>query len=129
MELTKEKRQELLKTIKEGGFGSREKSVIKVFETFIRDKLEEKKEKRWYHAFLEENWNDYGISFSDFSDAECLQIEECGDCDTFRKLMEYVLKFDEGGFWFEDGNLYFTLGGLFVPKATYEHARKFLDNY
>lgn len=92
-------------------------------------KKKEETAKDWRDAFIEFYANLHNYNKNEYSSANCLKITYCGCCTDYRILMEYVLLFKQGGFWFDGQGLNFITKGVGSdPLATYEHAKNFLKN-
>lgn len=86
------------------------------------------KDKIWCNAFTEH----YGdkISYEKYSTADTLRIISVSNCGEYQELMAYVLQFDGGGFWLEDGILYVvTSGSASDIDSSYNDAVKFIKNW
>lgn len=84
--------------------------------------------KDWRDAFIEHGDSEDMVKV-EHSCTDAINIVRCGDCTEQRLLMKYVLSFPNGGFWYSDKVLYFVTKGITShPDATYQHARKFIEN-
>lgn len=93
------------------------------------NELQKAASKDWRDAFIEHGYPG-DMEKVTHSMAFALKIVKCGVFIDQRMLMRYVLSFPDGGFWYGDEGLYFvTVGYGRHPGATYQHARKFIENH
>ena len=101
-------------------------TVVEISQTSY-DNLKEATKKDWRDAFIEKIG--VGIEKVECSMADAIKVNSCEDCTRLRSLMKYVLKFENGGFWLDGHGLHFVTRGYgCAEKATYQHAKEFLQN-
>ena len=100
-------------------------TVVEISEASYKE-LQEATKKDWRDAFL-----GIGIENTEKVEYSCtiaIKINRCSSCTSPRMLMKYVLLFEFGGFWYGPDGLHFVTNGAGNdPKATYQHAKTFIE--
>jgi len=83
----------------------------------------------WRQAFVKE-----GIITEDmcveYSCADSIRIERCGNCNEYQLIAGYVSQFDKGGFWYGKDGLHFVTRGVGSDEdATYEDALEYIKRW
>lgn len=94
----------------------------------FKEREYENDSKTWCNAFMEH----YGdkVSYERYSMSDTLRIVSASDCKEFQALMAYVLQFNGGGFWMEEGILYFVTSGAGSDiDSSYNDAVKFIEKW
>lgn len=94
------------------------------------EELQKATSKDWRDAFLENsNCGDASIEKAEESGSDAIKINDCSGSTSLKKLMKYVCCFPYGGFWYTKTGLYFVTSGYGSDtKATYQHAKHFIEN-
>ena len=86
--------------------------------------------KDWRDAFLESE-DGRVMEAVAYSMADAIKVEDAGVCTTLQCLMHYCSSFTNGGMWINhiSGVRFVTNGTGSDPDATYEDAKKFIENF
>jgi len=100
-------------------------ATYKDFKIILDDK---KSNKNWTDAFLE---IDPLSRFQkiNYSTQDTIMCENNAQANDGKNILAYVSMFNSGGFWLNEGKIYFVIIEDSKKIATYEHAKQFISNF